>query len=415
MCGRYSAPARRRIIPRWDACLAPGDDDRPGPPSYRFPVNRPRRDLAIDLGICAAIVAYGLWPMLDASVNDPRATTIGPLLIPALLVAVPLRRMYPLAAACVFAVGCVVTAVPTFHQFRLVIAIPVAVAILFPLSTRAPRSRALAGLAAVIAGLVFVGATESVVPAVAGAVGMAAFAVPTSLAVWGAGRIVRSRERTAAELTRRSEQLERQREATAALAVEIDRERLATDLDLAIRAGLEEMIDLASRDALDAAEARSRFSRIELLGRESLDGMRTLLGLLRSTDRGAREPRPTLERLDALLAAARDGGRAVDLEFEGERRPLGAGVELAAYRTLQHALAVLSGAADSPTRIRVRYLSDRLELEVRGSRMTGGAASAALMAARERVLALGGSFSAETPPDGPHVLRARLPAVPAHA
>ena len=108
------------------------------------------------------------------------------------------------------------------------------------------------------------------------------------------------------------------------------------------------MIDLASRDALDAAEARSRFSRIELLGRESLDGMRTLLGLLRSTDRGAREPRPTLEQLDALLAAARDGGRAVDLEFEGERRPLGAGVELAAYRTLQHALAVLSGAADSP-------------------------------------------------------------------
>ena len=135
------------------------------------PVNRPRRDLAIDLGICAAIVAYGLWPMLDASVNDPRATTIGPLLIPALLVAVPLRRMYPLAAACVFAVGCVVTAVPTFHQFRLVMGnSPVAVAILFPLSTRAPRSRALAGLAAVIAGLVFVGATESVVPAVAGAV-----------------------------------------------------------------------------------------------------------------------------------------------------------------------------------------------------------------------------------------------------
>ena len=133
------------------------------------------------------------------------------------------------------------------------------------------------------------------------------------------------------------------------------------------------MIELASPGALAAAEARSRFSRIEALGRESLDRMRTLLGLLRSTDRGAREPRPTLEQLDALLAAARDAGRSIDLEFEGERRPLGAGVELAAYRTLQHALAVLGGAGDRPTRIRVRYLPDRLELEVRGSRMRAAA------------------------------------------
>jgi signal transduction histidine kinase len=378
-------------------------------------VDRRWREWGIDLGICAAIVAYCLPPMLDASVNDPRATTIGPLLMPALLVAVPLRRTHPFGAACVFAAGCVVSGIPTFHQFRLVIAVPVAVAILFPLSMRVPRNLALAGLAAIIAGLVFVGATESVVPSLAGAFGMAAFVVPMSLAVWGAGRIVRARESTAAELARRSEQLERQRDATAALAVEIDRERLASDLDLAVRARLQEMIELASADELEAPAARSRFSRIELLGRESLDRMRTLLGLLRSTDRGAREPRPTLERLDALLAAARDGGRAVDLEFEGERRPLGAGVELAAYRMLQHALAVVSGAADRPTRIRVRYLSDRLELEVRGARVTGGAASAALMAARERVVALGGSFSAETPPGGTHVLRAWLPAVPTHA
>jgi signal transduction histidine kinase len=377
-------------------------------------VTRRTRDLAIDLGICAAIVAYGLPPMLDASVNDPRATTIGPLLLPALLVAVLLRRSHPLGAACVFAVGCVVSGIPTFHQFRLVIAIPVAVAILFPLS-RAPRSRALAGLAALLAGLMFVGATESVIHGMPGAASMAAFVVPLSLAVWGAGRIVAARERAAAELARRSERLRRQREATAELAVEIDRERLASDLDLAVRTRLQEMVELASPDELDAAAARSRFSRIESLGRESLDRMRTLLGLLRSTDRGAREPRPTLEQLDALLAAARDAGRAVDFEFEGERRPLGAGIELAAYRTLQHALAVVGSDPDPGTRIRVRYLPDRLELEVHGARAGGGAASAALMAARERVLSLGGTFSADTPSDGLQVLRARLPAVPAHA
>ena len=376
---------------------------------------RRRRDLVIDIGICVAIAAYGLPPMLDASVNDPRATTIGPFLIPALLIAVPLRRASPLGAACVFAAGCVLSGIPTFHQFRLVVAVPVAVAILFPLATRTSRGRAIAGLAALLAGLMFVGATESVVHGASGAVAMAAFVVPVSLAVWGAGRIVRARERTATELAHRSEQLRQQREATAALAVEIDRERLASDLDLAVRARLQEMIELASTDAVDAAAARSRFSRIELLGRESLDQMRTLLGLLRSTDRGTREPRPTLERLDALLAAARGAGNALDLELEGKPRPLGAGVELAAYRTLQHALAVVEGAADSPARILVRYLPDRLELEVSGSRAAGGAATAALMAARERVLALGGSFSADTPTAGQHVLRARLPVAPTHA
>lgn len=377
---------------------------------YRRP-----RDLLLDVGICLAIVALGLPPMLDASVNDPRATTIGPLLIPALLVAIPLRRVSPLGAACVFATACVLSGIPTFHQFRLVIAVPVAVAIVFPLATRTSRGRALAGLTALLAGLVFVGATESVVHGASGALAMAAFVVPVSLAVWGAGRIVRARERTAAELVRRSEQLEQQREATAALAVEIDRERLASDLDLAVRARLHEMIELASIDELGATAGRSRFSRIELLGRESLDQMRTLLGVLRSTDRGSREPRPTLQRLDALLAAARHSGRALDLEFEGDRRPLGAGVELAAYRTLQHALAVVGGAADGPTRIRVRYLPDQLELEIHGWRATGGAASAALMAARERVLALGGSFTADTPTGGQHVLCARLPVAPSHA
>ena len=138
--------------------------------------------------------------------------------------------------------------------------------------------------------------------------------------------------------------------------------------------------------------------------------MRALLGLLRSADRGARAPRPTLEQLDALLADARAGGRVVDLEVEGEHRPLTAGVELAAYRIVQHGLVAVSSAADEPVTVALRYLPDRLELEVRGLLPDGSAAGAALMAARERVTALGGSFSADTPAPGRRILRARLPA-----
>ena len=378
-------------------------------------VDRRRRDWVIDLGLCAAIVAYGLPPMLDAGVNDPRATLVGPLLLPVLLLPIPLRRRHPLAAAVVFAAGCVVSGIPTFAQFRLVVVVPIAVLVLYSLATRCEWKRALAGLVLVLAGLTFVGATESVVHGVGGAAAMAAFAFPFCLAVWGAGRVVASREHAARQLTERSEQLRRQREATAALAVEIDRERLAADLDLAVRSRLQEIVELASADASEPERARARFSRIELVGRESLDEMRMLLGVLRAVDRGARAPRPTLEQLDALLADARAGGRVIDLEVEGDHRPLTAGVELAAYRTLQHALAAVGGSQVERATVRLRYRPDRLELEVRGLQPGGPTAAAALMAARERVLVLGGSFSADTPSPGRRVVRAWLPAVPLHA
>ena len=361
------------------------------------------------------MVAFALPPMLDPSVNDPRATTAGPLLLPTLLVPVFWRRRDPLAAACALAAACVVSGIPTFNQFRLVVAIPVAVLVLMSLAARAATARAVAGLAVVLAGLLFVGATDSVLDGVRGTASMVGYAFPLCVAVWGAGRIVWSSERVARQLTERSEQLRRQREATAALAVEIDRDRLASDLDLAARSRLQEMIDLASVDGIDAVAARARFSRIELLGRESLDQMRALLGLLRSVDRGARTPRPTLEQLDALLADARAGGRVVDLEIEGEQRPLAAGVELAAYRAVQHALVAVGGARDNPATVQVHYLSDRLELEVRGLRSEGSAAGAALMAARERVTAFGGSLTADTPSPGRLVVRARLPVVAAGA
>lgn len=379
------------------------------------PVHRLSRATAIDAGLCAAIVAYALPPTLDPTVNDPGATVAGALLLATLLVPIPWRRRDPFAAACALAATCVISGIPTFHQFRLVAAIPAALLVLYSLATRSPRGRAVVGFIAVLAGLAFVGATESVVHGAHGAADMLGFSFPLCLAVWGAGRVVRSRELVAQQLRERSEQLRRQRESTAALAVEIDRARLASDLDLAARSRLQEMIALASTAGGDADAARARFSRIELLGRDSLDQMRALLGLLRSVDRGARSPRPTLEQLDGLMADARAGGRVVDLEIEGEHRPLAAGVELAAYRTVQHALVAVGSAHDQPAMVQVRYLRDRLELEVRGLLPEGSAAAASLMAARERVTSLGGSFTAEVPSPGRRVLRAQLPAVPAGA
>jgi signal transduction histidine kinase len=173
-----------------------------------------------------------------------------------------------------------------------------------------------------------------------------------------------------------------------------------------------ELIDLAETGERSLSEdperSRQLFARIERDCRESLNQMRGLLGVLRSDERAGRSPRPTLAQIETLLAEARGGGRLVDLEVEGERRPLPGGVELAAYRALQHALVAVGGAEGNPATVQLRYLADALELEISGLPADGGGAEAALAAARERVTAHGGSFSARAPL-GRRVLLAHLP------
>jgi hypothetical protein len=126
--------------------------------------------------------------------------------------------------------------------------------------------------------------------------------------------------------------------------------------------------------------------------------MRELLGVLRGDERDT-APRPTLAQIEDLLEQARAGGTVVELEVEGERRPLPGGLELAAYRTIQHGLEALGGA---PASVRLRYLPDALELELTGT--FADDSQPALAAARERVAAHGGEFIARR-----SVLRARLP------
>ena len=150
----------------------------------------------------------------------------------------------------------------------------------------------------------------------------------------------------------------------------------------------------------DPERAQEAFARIESEGRRSLNEMRGLLGVLRSDDRAGRSRRPTLAQIETLLAEARAGGRVVNLEVEGERRPLPGDIELVAYRALQHALLAVGGAEDQAATVHVSFLADALELEVRGALTDGDGAEAALAAARERVIAHGGRFRAGTLPVG---------------
>jgi signal transduction histidine kinase len=366
--------------------------------------DEPRRWL--DPALAAVLTVIGLLITFDPQNGD--GTVIDSLLIPAVTLPVAWRRRAPLAAAAALTVGIVLSGIPTFDQTRCGVAIPAALIILFTLAARPERNEAVAGLGLVLAGMGFLLFTDPQLDA------GALFILPLCAGVWAAGRVAGSRGRVAAALAERSRTLVDTREENAQLAVEVERLRLATDLDTAARERVNELVLLA--DGAQAAAdddpegSRATFTRIEREGRESLNEMRSLLGVLRSDERDV-SPRPTLEQLEDLLQQARAGGAVVELEVEGERRRLPGGVELAAFRTVQHALAALRKDEGAPARVRLRYLPDALEVEIHGAITDGTAGEAALAAARERVAAHGGSFSVAPRERGLPVLTARLPLV----
>jgi signal transduction histidine kinase len=328
------------------------------------------------------------------------------ILVPTVTFPVFWWRRAPYVAAIAIAVGMVVSGIPTFDQLRCGFALPGAMPILFGLGSREDRSRGLIGLAAIEAGVVFLMFTDPQLDI--GGI----FILFLAAGVWGAGRFFQSRSRVAAELGERTRDLEQTREESAQVAAEVERAKVAADLDVAARDRIRTVVEMAREGEQSSAAAPEDFERIEREGRESLNQMRELLGVLRSDDRDT-SPRPTLAQLETLLERARAGGRPIELVVQGERRPLPTGVELAAYRVVQHSLEAFGvGEGDAATVV-LRYRPDDLELEVTGETPSEKLEASALDAARERVSAHGGAFTATRQDRGTTLVRAELPlAVP---
>ena len=113
-----------------------------------------------------------------------------------------------------------------------------------------------------------------------------------------------------------------------------------------------------SRSRPDGAGPRSRRSR--QTGREALGEIRRLLGVLRREDEElALAPQPSLAHLADLVARVHASGLPVELDVEGERSPLPAGVDLTAYRLVQEALGGALEAPDAAPRRRAGALRRR--------------------------------------------------------
>jgi hypothetical protein len=201
-------------------------------------------------------------------------------------------------------------------------------------------------------------------------------------AIWYTGRVVRSRSRLASELEEKTVELRKARDRRAHLEVAADRARVAGELDELLHRRLGELARMADEGAAgsDPAGATATLADIERESRRTLEEMRAIVGVLRHDESDApTDPQPTLTHLEAMLVRAK--GADARLKVEGSPRALPAGVELSAYRIVEHLLAALDDSPD--VEVRVRFADDALELEVSGPARRRG--QAAIERARERV------------------------------
>lgn len=235
---------------------------------------------------------------------------------------------------------------------------------------------------------------------------------------WFGGFALRKRgeDATAAEL--RAEQAERQREASARVAVAEERARIARELHDIVAHAVSVMVlqTGAVRHRLPSAfsEERDALLEVEETGRKALAEMRHLLGALRRDGEAAElGPQPGLSALDELLQEVRHAGLPVTLQVRGEPVQLPGPIDLAAYRIAQEGLTnALKHARASQAAVTVEYTPTEVKVEVHddgvGPQESDGLGHG-LVGTRERVKIYGGELTAGRGANGGFVLSARLP------
>jgi signal transduction histidine kinase len=162
-------------------------------------------------------------------------------------------------------------------------------------------------------------------------------------------------------------------------------------------------------------QARAALTTIKSASDEALAEVRSVLGILRTEQDGApRAPTPGLDQVPDLAA---DAGFAVRTEVAGDRRPVPAAVDRAAYRIVQEALTNVrrhAGAGATAT-VRIEYGAGDLTVQVDddgvgvGDREADVEAGNGIAGMRERAAALGGDLTAGPRPGGGFRVRASLP------
>ncbi len=241
------------------------------------------------------------------------------------------------------------------------------------------------------------------------------------VAAGGLGVAIRQRRAVVASMQERAARLELQRDQEGRLGAAAERARIAREMHDIVSHNLTVMIGLADGAvyALQGSPdtALTAMARVAGTGREALDEMRRLLGVLREEPADARpyEPQPGLDRLDDLLGRVEAAGIPVSIELSGDPHALSDGLQLSVFRVAQEALTNTLRHATRPTSAHLALRCDpgRVELEVidtpgasppPGPRVAPAPGIAAggrgLRGMHERAAAYGGSLWAGPRTDG---------------
>jgi signal transduction histidine kinase len=408
---------------RWSrGVLYKGDADREGA-AYAQQVDASgvrrigARSQAMDWLLVASLlllVWFEIWvePIFQTGMPGPRV----PLTLLATLAVVPLlaRRVYPLAALSVMCAAMVAVGIvgdPEQSTFVLGIGLFIGT---YSLGACATARHAIIGAGVVIAAtIVFDSLTFVDKTLVDVFVPMLLFAA----AFFGGTQVQRQRQR-AGELAEHAAVLERNHELEMRAAVADERTRIARELHdvvahaisvMGIQAGAARRTLAPGQDAQQEA-----LLDVERLGREALDEMQRMLGVLRTgDDRQGIGPLPGLADVQTLAADARRTGLKVALDVAPDLDGLPAGVQLTAYRIIQEALTnVRRHAHASRVDIALRRCDHHLEVTIidngngtEGDPIVGNG----LIGMRERAALHHGTLSAGTGDDHGFTVRARLP------
>ncbi|SOB81679.1 sensor histidine kinase [Streptomyces sp. 1331.2] len=164
------------------------------------------------------------------------------------------------------------------------------------------------------------------------------------------------------------------------------------------------------------AETRNALNAIEATSRETLAGLRRMLGALRAGENESAplEVAPGMAELDRLVERNAGAGVRVAVTRGGEPRTLPADVDLAAFRIVQESVTnVLKHAGTRDCHVTVDYRPHELAVTVVDSGAGRPTASPGtgygIAGLRERVALLHGEFTAGPRPGGGFRVAARLP------
>ena len=245
------------------------------------------------------------------------------------------------------------------------------------------------------------------------------------LAPWLAARGLREREDRASALGSALAIERATRETTIGEVARTERVRIARELhDIVAHSVAVMVIQMGAarmRLPTGATGAEDSLLAAEEAGRQTLDDLRRLLGVLRadeevgngSSGRDPQPPQPGLSQLGALVAQTRTTGVLVEVEIEGIPVELPAGIDLTAYRIVQESLTnILKHSRPTHTTVRVAYRPESLLLEVTddGAHASATAANGhGVIGIKERVSLFGGTVKIGPVPEGGWYVQVELP------